>query len=145
MPRRLVRLPASAAPLLDLASYARPGPGRRDRISSGELEHIARTVGRTPEVMVKVLSKGGQDLRAIRRHIDYLRFRNEGDLAVETDQGEQVGGEGGYKRPDSTTRLEGIAEGRTPPDGVPTRRCEVPSQVGGLIASRINTEGHYRL
>src|SRR4029077_2793838 len=49
-----------------------------------------------------------------------------------------------YKRRDSTTRLEGIAEGRTPRDGVPTRRCEVPSQVGGLIASRINTEGRER-
>jgi len=44
--------------------------------------------------MVKVLSKGGQDLRAIRRHIDYLRFRDDGELAIETDQGEQVGGEG---------------------------------------------------
>ena len=94
MPRPLVRLPASAAPLLDLVSYARPGPGRRDRISSGELEHIARTVRRTPEVMVKVLSKGGQDLRAIRRHIDYLRFRDEGELAIETDQGERVAGDG---------------------------------------------------
>jgi hypothetical protein len=94
MPRRLVRLPASAAPLLDLASYARPGPGRRDRISAADREHIARTVRRTPEVMVKVLSKGGQDLRAIRRHIDYLRFRDEGQLAIETDQGERVAGDG---------------------------------------------------
>jgi hypothetical protein len=75
-------------------SYARPGPGRRDWISSGEREHLARTVGRTPEVMVKVLSKGGQDLRAIRLHIDYLRFRDEGELAIETDQGERVAGDG---------------------------------------------------
>ena len=94
MPRRLVRLPASAVPLLDLASYARPGPGRRDRISVAEREHIVRTIRRAPEVMVKVLSKGGQDLRAIRRHIDYLRFRDEGELAIETDQGERVAGEG---------------------------------------------------
>src|SRR5215831_8305226 len=81
MPRRLVRLPASAAPLLDVVSYARPGPGRRDRIPAGEREHITRTVRRAPEVMVKVLSKGGQDLRAIRRHLDYLRFRDDGELA----------------------------------------------------------------
>jgi hypothetical protein len=44
--------------------------------------------------MVKVLSKGGQDLRAIRRHIDYLRFRDEAELAIETDQGERVAGDG---------------------------------------------------
>jgi hypothetical protein len=97
MPRQLLRLPASAAPLLDLVSYARPGPGRRDRISVAEREHIVRTVRRTPEVMVKVLSKGGQDLRAIRRHIDYLRFREEGELAIETDQGEPLAGEGAAK------------------------------------------------
>jgi len=97
VPRRLVRLPASAAPLLDLVSYARPGPGRRDRISAAEREHIVRTIRRAPEVMVKVLSKGGQDLRAIRRHIDYLHLRDDGELAIETDQGEQVTGEGAAK------------------------------------------------
>jgi hypothetical protein len=94
MPRRLVRLPASAAPLLDVVSYARPGPGRRDRIPSAEREHITRTVRRAPEVMVKVLSKGGQDLRAIRRHVDYLRFREDGELAIETDQGARIAGDG---------------------------------------------------
>src|SRR6516225_3492165 len=97
MPRRLVKLPASGAPLLDLASYARPGPGRRDEISVAEREHIVRTIRRGPEVMVKVLSKGGQDLRAIRRHIDYLRLRDDGELAIETDQGERVTGEGAAK------------------------------------------------
>ena len=94
MPRRLVKLAASGAPLLDLASYARPGPGRRDKISMADREHIVRTIRRAPEVMVKVLSKGGQDLSAIRRHIDYLRLRDDGELAIETDQGERVAGEG---------------------------------------------------
>jgi len=97
MPRRLVKLAASGAPLLDLASYARPGPGRRDKMSVAEREHIVRTIRRAPEVMVKVLSKGGQDLRAIRRHIDYLRLREDGELAIETDQGERVTGEGAAK------------------------------------------------
>jgi len=40
--------------LLDVASYARRGPGRRDQLSPAEIELIARTVNRTPEVMVKV-------------------------------------------------------------------------------------------
>ena len=47
-------------PLFDLFSYARPGPGRRDRLSLAEIEQIARTVRRTPEVMVKVLPRGAQ-------------------------------------------------------------------------------------
>ena len=42
-------------PLFDLLSYARRGPGRRDHLSPGEIRHVARTVRRTPEVMVKVL------------------------------------------------------------------------------------------
>ena len=83
--------------LLDLASYARPGPGRRDRISAAERDHITRTVRRAPEVMVKVLSKGRQDLGAIRRHIDYLRLREDGELAIETDEGERVAGGGAAK------------------------------------------------
>jgi predicted RNA-binding protein YlqC (UPF0109 family) len=81
-------------PILNIASYARRGPGRRDRLSPGEVERIALTVRRTPEVMVKVLSRGGQDLKAVRRHLDYLRDREEGELAIETDDGERLNGPG---------------------------------------------------
>jgi hypothetical protein len=56
--------------LLDIASYARRGPGRRDQLSPAEIEVIARTVHRTPEVMVKVLKRGGQNLGAVARHLD---------------------------------------------------------------------------
>ena len=94
MPRRLVNLPASERPLLNVASYARRGPGRRDRLSPAEVEHIARTVRRTPEVMIKVLNKGRQDLSAVRRHLDYLRLRDEGELEIETDYGERLAGAG---------------------------------------------------
>ena len=51
----------------DLSSYARPGPARSDHLSRGETEIIARTVGRPPEVMVKVLTRGGQGLGAVGR------------------------------------------------------------------------------
>lgn len=94
MPRRLIDLRGTETPLLDVASYARPGPARRDRPSPAELDHIARTVRRDPEVMVKVLSRGGQDLRAICRHLDYLRLRDAGELGVETDDGQRLAGEG---------------------------------------------------
>jgi len=92
MPRRLIDL--AGEPLLDIASYARRGPGRRDRLSPAEVEQIARTVRRVPEVMVKALSRGGQDLGAICRHLDYLRLRDAGELDIETDDGQRLSGEG---------------------------------------------------
>lgn len=91
MPRRTINVSGSR-PLLDLVSFGRKGPGRRDRLSPGEIEQVRRTVDRTPEVMVKVLSKGGQDAKAVSRHLDYLTRR--GDLELETDDGERVAGKG---------------------------------------------------
>jgi hypothetical protein len=91
MPRRLIDV-TGARPLLDISSYARRGPGRRDRLSQDEVELIACTVGRTPEVMVKVLSRGGQDLKAAGRHIAYLN--RGGDLDIETDDGQRLSGKG---------------------------------------------------
>src|ERR1700730_18095907 len=90
MPRRLIELGATA--LLDIASYARRGPGRRDRLSQDEIELIARTARRTPEVMVKVLSRGGQDLKAVGSHLAYLN--RGGDVEIETDDGTRLSGEG---------------------------------------------------
>jgi predicted transcriptional regulator len=91
MPRRLINV-AGARPLLDIASYARRGPGRRDRLSQDEIELIARTARRTPEVMVKVLSRGGQDLKAIGRHLGYLN--RGGEVDIETDDGQRLSGKG---------------------------------------------------
>jgi type IV secretory pathway VirD2 relaxase len=90
MQKRLIDIPG--VPLLDIAAYARRGPGHRDRLSPVEVQQIARTVRRTPEVMVKVLSRGGQDLAAVRRHLDYLRLRDDGELELETDDGQQLSG-----------------------------------------------------
>src|SRR5487761_2375198 len=75
----------------DLFSYARRGPGERVQLSKGEIEQIARTVRRTPEVMVKVLPKGTNNLGAVRRHFSYIG--REGALDVETDDGEKLRGE----------------------------------------------------
>lgn len=91
MPRRLIDFTRSK-PLLDVASYARRGPGRRDRLSQDQVELIARTVGRTPEVMVKVLSRGGRDLKAVGRHVAYLN--RGGDVDVEADDGQRLSGKG---------------------------------------------------
>lgn len=75
-------------PLFDLGSYARRGPGRRDHLTPSQAQQVARTVGRTPEVMVKVLPRGANDLGAVRRHLDYIG--RKGDLDLETDEGEKL-------------------------------------------------------
>lgn len=77
-------------PLLDIASWARKGPGRRDQLSPADVELIARTVHRVPEVMVKVLTRGGQDLTAVRRHLQYLD--RKGELDLEIDDGQRLAG-----------------------------------------------------
>jgi hypothetical protein len=91
MPTRLIDV-GGGKPLLDVASYARRGPGRRDHLSHEETELIQRTVRRTPEVMVKVLSRGGQDLKAIGRHVGYLN--RGGEVEIETDDGRRLSGHG---------------------------------------------------
>lgn len=91
MPKRLTDV-GGGRPLLDIASYARRGPGRRDHLSHDETELIERTVRRTPEVMVKVLSRGGQDLKAIGRHLGYLN--RGGEVDIETDDGQRLSGNG---------------------------------------------------
>lgn len=91
MPKRLVDVRDGIA-LFDLVSYGRGGPGRSYGLSSGQIEQIVRTVGRTPEVVVKVLPKDSNNARSIQRHIDYIGRR--GDLDLETDDGTQLQGKG---------------------------------------------------
>lgn len=91
MPRHLIDVGAGRG-WLDIGSYARRGPGQRDRLSPAEIETITRTVHRTPEVMVKVLNRGGQNLGAVARHLDYLT--RKGELEIETDEGERLKGNG---------------------------------------------------
>lgn len=77
-------------PLFDLLSYARRGPGRRDHLTPAQAQQVARTVGRTPEVIVKVLPSSANDLGAVRRHLDYIG--RKGDVDLETDDGETLKG-----------------------------------------------------
>lgn len=89
MPKIHVRF-HDGRPLFDLSSYARRGPGRRDRLSASELALVSRTARRTPEVMVKVLSKGSTGLASVGKHFGYIgRY---GQLALETDEGDRLQG-----------------------------------------------------
>ena len=95
MPRHLIDLGAGSAPLLDIASYARRGPARRDRLSPAQVEYVARTVRRAPEVMIKVLTQGAKDLKGVARHINYLT--RKGELDIETDHARPLEGKDSAK------------------------------------------------
>ena len=89
MPRRLFEL--RGEPLLEIASYGRRGPASNLRLTPTEIERIARTVARAPEVMVKV-SGGAKSLRGASAHLRYID--RQGRLEIETDQGEGLKGQG---------------------------------------------------
>lgn len=80
--------------LLDIVSYGssalhESGP----RLTPEQVKHIRRTVQRVPEVMVKVLPRASNDLKAVGKHLDYIG-RN-GRLPLEMDDGEDVEGQRG--------------------------------------------------
>jgi hypothetical protein len=77
-------------PLFNIVSYGRGSPGRRFSLSIGHIKHITRTVGRTPEVMVKVVNKGSHSLAGVGRHVDYIG--RKGEVELETDDGEVLRG-----------------------------------------------------
>ena len=77
--------------LFDVVSYGRQGPKGRVGLSPAQIAEIDRTVRRVPEVIVKVLPKDSDSLRAVARHLDYIgRY---GKLEAETDYGEWLSGE----------------------------------------------------
>jgi hypothetical protein len=85
MTRRPIRVPGNA--LLDIFSVGRAGPQSRLHFSRAQIEQIARTVRRTPEVMVKVTG-GGTSGGAVAAHFGYIS--RHGELEIETDEGERI-------------------------------------------------------
>ncbi len=119
MPTHTVRIREGQA-LLDIVSYGRRGPGRTDRLSPAQVEQIARTVRRVPEVMVKV-SGGGTSAKAVAAHFKYIDRR--GELEIETDDGEQLKGKGVEKDLIEDWDLESAAaESQSPYAGRPGRK-----------------------
>jgi hypothetical protein len=78
-------------PWLDIISYGRGGPSRGQSLSIGQIKQITRTVGRTPEVMLKVINKDSSSSRAVQGHLGYIG--RKGDVELETDDGEILQGE----------------------------------------------------
>ncbi len=80
------RVPSGGEALFDIVSYGRGGPRENGgRLTHEQVEQIRRTVKRTPEVMVKVLPRASNDLKAAANHLDYIS--RYGGLELETDSG----------------------------------------------------------
>ena len=89
MVRREFRLNREGEAAFDIVSYGRRGPGQPTRFTREQIEQITRTVRRVPEVMVKV-SGGAKTTRGAEAHFQYIS--RQGELEVETDDGERLQG-----------------------------------------------------
>ena len=89
MPKRVIDV-RDGHGFLEIVSYGRGGNERPISLSRAQIEQIARTVGRTPEVMVKVLPKDSNNAGSIQKHVDYIGRR--GDVELETDDGSRLQG-----------------------------------------------------
>jgi hypothetical protein len=83
MKKRLVDL-RGQEPLLDIVSYGRGGP---PSMTLAQRDEVARTTGRTPEVVVKV-SGGARTLAGVEQHMRYVG--RKGELPMESDTGERL-------------------------------------------------------
>jgi len=132
-------------PILDIASYARRGPGRRDRMSPAEVAQIARTVRRVPEAVVKVLPRDSNSFTSVSRHVDYIG--RKGELELETDDGDRLSGNGIGSELLEDWDLDlaehrrqvdlGAALGRSPPKLVHKLMFSMPpgTPAGGVLAA----------
>ena len=78
-------------PFFDPVSYGRALPERERSLSISQIKLITRTVGRTPEVMVKVINKGSSSVAGVSGHVGYIG--RKGEVELETDEGEILQGE----------------------------------------------------
>lgn len=125
--------PDRGGAIWDLTSYARRGSGRRDRLSPAEVALIARTVHRAPEVMVKVIAgRGANTSHGVNAHFDYIG--RQGDLEIETDDGERLTGRGVGRHLIGDWDLD-LDEDRKRPDLFATNRRAAPKLVHKLIFS----------
>ena len=90
MPKQTFRI-REGETLLDVVSYGRGRSSESGgRLTPAQVEQIRRTARRTPEVVVKVLPRASNDLKAVGKHLDYIG-RN-GELELETDDGDRLSG-----------------------------------------------------
>lgn len=71
MARHIFRLNREREAAFDIVSYGRRGLGQPTRFTREQIEQIARTARRVPEVMVKV-SGGAKTTRGVEAHFQYI-------------------------------------------------------------------------
>jgi hypothetical protein len=81
---------SKAEALFNIVSYGRGSPSRQQSLSIGQIKYVTRTVGRTPEVMVKVVNSGSHSSGAVRGHVGYIG--RKGKVELEIDDGEILSG-----------------------------------------------------
>jgi len=78
-------------PIFDPVSYGRALAERERPLSISQIKVITRTVGRTPEVMVKVVNKGSSSPAGVSGQVGYIG--RQGEVALETGDGEILQGQ----------------------------------------------------
>ena len=78
-------------PFFDPVSYGRALPERERPLSISQIKVITRTVGHTPEVMVKVINRGSSSVAGVSGHVGYIG--RQGEVELETDDGEVLQGQ----------------------------------------------------
>jgi Relaxase/Mobilisation nuclease domain len=78
-------------PLFDFVAHGRALPEHERPLSISQINLITRTVGRTPEVMVKVINKGSSSVAGVGGHVGYIG--RQGAVELETDEGEILQGQ----------------------------------------------------
>ena len=71
-------------------THGRIGRVDRSRLTPAQVQMVARTAARSPEVMVKVLSGGATSCKSVRRHLEYIG--RKGGLELHTDDGDTLQG-----------------------------------------------------
>ncbi len=125
MKKRVIDLTGGARPLLDIVSYGRAG----QTLTAEQRAFLERTVRGVPEVTVKV-SGGARTLRGVGQHMKYIG--RGGNLALESDTGERIGGKDFHKKIIDDWDLQLDAHRRT---GQALRRGRATKLVHNLIFS----------
>ncbi len=131
MAKRMVAVAADVTPLFDLVSHGRAGPADSLRLSPAQVQAVAWTVQRVPEVMVKV-SGGGRDVRGVQAHLQYID--RHGKLSVCLDDGRELVGKSVAEELAAEWNLD-LSRGQfraAPPPGQPDRR---PKLVHNIVLS----------
>jgi hypothetical protein len=121
--------------VLELKSLGRKGPVAQPLFNPASPESLAalqRTLGRAPEVMVKVTG-GGRDTGTAQAHIDYID--RQGRLDVLTDEGERLNGKAVSAFLVEDWKLDTLIPQRRRPAPLPGEKDKRAKRVHNIVLS----------